>query len=232
MAKRKRLLRVKALLIDLDGTIVDITKPCIEAAEIAAFKLGFRNIDSKIGLEIAKKLQSNLSLDDVFTKFGINESMGQKFLEAFLKAWYTIAPVKTASLPRVHETLAKLSQHFQLALITRRNMPKEPIMRELKRLELTEYFRLIVTSQDVEEPKPSPQAFLKAADQLGVFINDCAVVGDSIVDVQAGKSAGTKTIAVLSGLFSREELKKEKPDLIVKNINSIPNLLLLSKNPL
>jgi len=224
LAKQKTL-RIKAFLIDLDGTIVDITQPCIEAAEIAASKLGFRNIDSKIGLEIAKKLQSNLSLDDVFIKFGIHESMGQKFLEAFLKAWYTIAPLKTAPLPQVHETLSKLSQHFQLALITRRNMPKEPILRELKRLELTEYFRLIVTSQDVEEPKPSPQAFLKAANQLEVSISDCAVVGDSIVDVQAGKSAGTKTIAVLSGLFSREELEKEKPDLIIENINSLLDVL-------
>jgi len=225
LTKQKRLLRVKALLIDLDGTIVDITQPCIEATETAASKLRFRNIDSKIGLEIAKKLQSNLSLEDVFAKFGINESMGQKFLEAFLKAWYTIAPVKTTPLPQVHETLSKLSQHFQLALITRRNMPKEPILRELKRLGLTEYFRFIVTSQDVEEPKPSPQAFLKAANQLGVSISDCAVVGDSIVDIQAGKSAGAKTIAVLSGLFSREELEKEKPDLIIENINSLLDVL-------
>jgi len=228
MAKRKRL-RVKALLIDLDGTIVDITEPCIEAAKEAASTLRFRNIDGKIGLEIAKKLQSNLSFDEVFARFGIDKSMGEKFLKAFLNAWYTIAPVKTTPLPKVHTTLQKLSETFQLALITRRNMPKEPIMRELKRLGLTEYFKFIVTSQDVEEPKPSPQAFVKAANQLGVSIHDCAVVGDSTVDIQAGKSAGAKTIAVLTGLFSREELEKHKPDLIIQNINSLPNILLKMK---
>jgi len=225
LAKRKKLLRVKALLIDLDGTIVDITEPCIEAAQEAASTLQLPNIDSKIGLEIAKKLQSNLSIDEVSAEFGMDKSMGQKFLKAFLNAWYSIAPVKTTPLPKVHTTLQKLSQHFQLALITRRNMPKEPIMRELERLGLTEYFKFVVTSQDVEEPKPSPQAFLKVARQLGVSIQDCAVVGDSIVDVQAGKSAGAKTIAVLSGLFSREELEKEKPDLIIKDVNSLPNFL-------
>lgn len=228
MVKRKRL-KVKALLIDLDGTIVNITEPCIEAAEKAAFKLQLRNIDIKIGLEIAKKLQSNLPLDDVFAKFGIDKNMGKRFLKAFLNAWYTIAPVKTTTLPNVHTTLQKLSKHFQLALITRRNMPKEPIMRELERLGLTQFFKFIVTSKDVEEPKPSPQAFVKAADQLGVSIHDCAVVGDAIVDIQAGKAAGAKTIAVLSGLFTREELSKQKPDLIIRDISSLPDFLQQAK---
>jgi len=224
MAKGKRLM-VKALLIDLDGTIVDIAEPCIEAAKEAASTLQLQNIDTKIGLEIAKKLQSNLSLDEVFAKFGIDKSVGEEFLKAFLNAWYTIAPKKTTPLPKVHTTLQKLSEHFQLALITRRNMPKEPIMRELERLGLTQYFKFIVTSKDVDEPKPSPKAFVKAANQLNVSVHDCAVVGDSIVDIQAGKSAGAKTIAVLSGLFTHEELREQKPDLIIKDINSLPDLL-------
>jgi len=228
MAKHR--MRVKALLIDLDGTIVDITEPCLEAAKEAASTLRLRNIDTKIGLEIAKKLQSNLSSDEVFAKFGLDKSMGKEFLKAFLNAWYTIAPMKTTTLPKVHTTLQKLSEHFRLALITRRNMPKQPIIKELERLGLTQYFKFIVTSQDVEEPKPSPQAFLKAANQLGVSIQDCAVVGDSIVDIQAGKSAGAKTIGVLSGLFTREELSKQKPDLVVKNINSLPYFLQQTKN--
>jgi len=227
-AKRKRL-RIKALLIDLDGTIVDITMPCLEAAEEAASQLRLRNIDAKIGLEIAKKLQSDLHLDDVFAKFGIDNNMGKEFLKTFLNAWYAIAPVKTTLLPKVDATLQKLSKHFQLALITRRNMPKEPILHELERLGLTQYFKFVVTSQDVDEPKPSPQAFQKAANQLGVPINDCAVVGDSIVDILAGKAAGAKTIAVLSGLFNRDELKKQKPDLIIKNVNSLPDFLLATE---
>jgi len=229
MNKRKRL-KIKALLIDLDGTIVDITDPCLEAAKEAASKLQLRNIDIKIGLEIAKKLQSNLSSDEVFAKFGIDKGVGKEFLQAFLNAWYTIAPKKTTPLPKVHTTLQKLSKHFKIALITRRNMPKEPIMLELERLGLTRFFKFIVTSQDVDEPKPSPQAFVKAANLLGVSIHDCAVVGDAIVDIQAGKSAGAKTIAVLSGLFSGEELEKQKPDLIIRDISSLPNFLQREEN--
>jgi len=222
-------MRVKALLIDLDGTLVDITEPCTEAAKEAASKLGLPNMDVEIGLEIVKKLQSNLSLDPVFAKFNLDISVGKEFLKAFLNAWYTIVPMKTTLLPQVATTLRELSERFQLALITRRNMPKEPIMRELERLGLTRYFKFVVTSQDVEEPKPSPQAFVKAANHLGVSIYDCAVVGDSIVDIQAGKAAGAKTVAVLSGLFNHDELEKQKPDLIIRDINSLPDFLQLAE---
>jgi HAD superfamily hydrolase (TIGR01549 family) len=100
--------------------------------------------------------------------------------------------METTPLPRVHTTLQKLSEHLKLALITRRNMPKEPIMQELERLRLKHFFEFVVTSQDVDEPKPSPQAFVKAANCLAVPIHDCAVVGDAVVDIQAGKAAGAK----------------------------------------
>jgi phosphoglycolate phosphatase-like HAD superfamily hydrolase len=50
-------------------------------------------------------------------------------------------------------------------------------------------------------------------------------VGDSVADVRAGKNAGAKTIAVLSGIFTREELEKEKPDLIINDINELPSFL-------
>ena len=67
---------------------------------------------------------------------------------------------------------------------------------------------------------------IKAAQELGVPIKECAVVSDSIVDTQAGKAAGIKTIAVLTGLFTRKELEEWKPDFILKNINCLPDLLI------
>jgi phosphoglycolate phosphatase len=218
-------LRIKALLIDLDGTIVDIDEPLIEAAEQTASSLGLRNIDPKIGLEFAKELQTNSSPSKVFAKFGVEEKMRKGFLETFLSTWHSIVPVRTALVPKADVTLHRLSESYLLALITRRDMPKEPIRNELERLGLTRYFKLIVTSQDVKEPKPSPQAFLIAAHRLGVSPEECLVVGDSITDIQAGRLAGARTAAVLSGLFSREELKKEKPDLILRDINSLLDFL-------
>ena len=215
-------------MIDLDGTIVEIDDPLIEAAAQTASNLGLRNIDPRIGIELAKELQSNSSAYNAFARFGVSENMRKDFLETFLSTWHSIVPVRTTLVPRADETLRLLSEHYPLALITRRDMRKEPIRNELERLGLTRYFKLIVTSQDVKEPKPSPQAFFIAANKLRVSAKESLVVGDSIADIKAGRLAGARTVAVLSGLFSRKELEKEKPDLIIKDINSLPKSLLKS----
>jgi HAD superfamily hydrolase (TIGR01509 family) len=219
------MIKAKALLIDLDGTIVDITEPCYAAAKEAAIKLQLEDIDPEIGVEIAKKLQISNSIDEAVRKLARRRKVGKNFVKAFLDSWYALAPYRTELLPKVAKTLEAVSRHYALALITRRNMPKKPIRKELKRLGLAPFFKVIVTSQDVDQPKPSPQAYEKAANKLGVSVQDCVVVGDSTIDIQAGKSAGAKTIAVLSGLFTREELGKQKPDLIIRDINALPDFL-------
>jgi phosphoglycolate phosphatase len=66
---------------------------------------------------------------------------------------------------------------------------------------------------------------MQCSKKLDIRTCDCAVVGDSTVDIQAGKNAGAKTVAVLSGIFSFEELQKQKPDLILKNVTKLPDFL-------
>jgi HAD superfamily hydrolase (TIGR01509 family) len=225
MTLTRERIKAKALLIDLDGTIVDITEPCHAAAKEAAIKLQLEDIDPEIGVEIAKKLQISNSIDEAVHKLARRRKVGKSFVKAFLDSWYALAPRRTRVMPQVAETLEAISRHYSLALITRRNMPKKPIIKELKRLGIAPFFKVIVTSQDVDQPKPSPQAYEKAASKLGVSVQDCAVVGDSTTDIKAGKSAGAKTIAVLSGLFSRKELEKLEPDLIIRDINALPDFL-------
>jgi HAD superfamily hydrolase (TIGR01509 family) len=224
-------LQVKALLIDLDGTLVDSSEAYREAGKAGFAAIGFNRDDLKTAFEVARRLEQNQPIDDLFKKFHIEGEVEERFLPAYLNAYYSAVSIKSKPLPNAKETLKKLSQHFPLALITLRYVTRKQVREELKHLSLTKYFKTMITALEVKQPKPFPDAFLTAAKRLGVPINQCAIVGDSIVDIQAGKSAGAKTIAVLSGLFSREELGKQKPDLIIKNINSLPELLLKTKTP-
>ena len=50
-------------------------------------------------------------------------------------------------------------------------------------------------------------------------------MGDSVIDVRAGKAAGAKTAAVLSGLYGYDELVKEKPDLILNDVTELPKFI-------
>jgi phosphoglycolate phosphatase len=225
-----RRLRVKALLIDLDGTLVDSTEAYREAGRAGFTALGFNVNDDKIAFEVARRLEQDLPIDDLFARFRVAHEVEERFLPAYLEAYYSVVHIKSKLFPKARETLKTLSKNFLLALITSRYVLREQVDEELRRLELMKYFRTVVTTLDVKMPKPFPDALQKAAKRLGVRIQDCAIVGDSVVDVQAGKSAGAKTIAVLSGLFSREQLEKQKPDLIIDNISSLPHFLALSED--
>ena len=67
-------------------------------------------------------------------------------------------------------------------------------------------------------PKPDPEIFLKCAFDLKCRPERCIVIEDSIFGVKAAKEANMKCIAIPSGSYSKEELQKQKPDLIVTSI--------------
>ena len=66
----------------------------------------------------------------------------------------------------------------------------------------------VITRDMVERAKPDPDLFLAAADKLGVDIEDCVVVGDSVWDLLAARRARALGVGVLSGGYGREELER------------------------
>jgi len=220
MKMEKRKFKVKGIILDLDGTIVDSREAYVEAAKAAFAAIGQEKVDIKIATEIPRRLEQNLSINNM-----IKENDAQKFLDAYLKSYYRVTATKTKLIPNVSETLKKLSQKAKLALITMRHVPKEKVIEELEKFGLAKYFQLVTTALDNSQPKPSPEALIKCARQLGIQTSECAVVGDSVVDVRAGRNVGAKTVAVLSGIFTREELEMEKPYLILKSVNELPDFL-------
>src|SRR3990170_2131688 len=217
MSKTK--LMVKGILFDLDGTIVDSRDVYREAERIALETMGKKLPEPQISLEIPKRLEQNRPISDIVKGSVAN------FLEVYLKTYYKITKEKTKPIPNIHVTLETLSQKVKLALITMRFVPKTQIIQELEQFNMAKYFSYIVTALDTHKPKPSPEALIKSVKALDVNICDCAIVGDSVSDVKAGKAAGSMTVAVLSGLFSFEELAREKPDLILKDVTSLPSYL-------
>ena len=214
------MLKVEGILLDLDGTIVDSKEAYLEAAKTAFKTIGQRMVNTEIVMEIPKRLELKLPIDDL-----LKGSDASEFLDVYLKTYYQVAPVKAKPLPGISETLKKLSDKAKLALITMRRVPKEKVCEELEKFGLAKYFRYIITALDTDDPKPSPEALIKCARQLDIQICKCAVVGDSVADIRAGKNAGATTVAVLSGIFSYDELEREKPDLILESINQLPCFL-------
>ena len=96
-----------------------------------------------------------------------------------------------------------------------------PIIDEvLKMEELRQYFRCIVSSEDVSMPKPSPEIFLLASKQLNIAAKYCCVIEDTINGVKAGKAAGMKVVAI-TNTFSIEQLTKSGADLVCQSYTEI-----------
>ena len=217
---KKPKLKIKCIFLDLDGTIVDSREAYVEAMKAAMTKTGQRTIAIEAVTEIPKRLEQNLHIDDLIE--GVD---AQEFLGAYLDAYYEATVTKAKPVPSIADTLRRLSKKAKLAVITMRHVPREKVTEELKRFGLAEYIRDVTTGLDTQKPKPAPEALIKCAKKLDVQISECAVVGDSVSDVKAGKAAGAKTVAVLTGIFSREELEKECPDLILENVKELPDFL-------
>jgi len=212
-------LKAKGIFFDLDGTIVDSTEAYIEAARIAFQTFGQTPPANETALEIPKRLEQGFSMTD------ITNGDSKKFLSVYLKTYYSITRQKTKLIPNVSVTLEALSEKNKLALITMRYVPKRAIVKELEFFGVSKYFSRVVTAMDTFRPKPSPEAIISCVQALDVEICDCIIAGDSVNDVRAGKAAGARTVAVLSGLFQSEELVKEGPDLILNDVTVLPKFI-------
>ncbi len=210
-------LDVEGIIFDLDGTIVDSRQAYVDAARTAFSAFGREKFRTKTAWEIPRRFELNIPLSDLVE--GIDE---KEFREIYLDAYYRATRTKTKPFLEVEVALEILSRKAKLALTTRRQVSGNEIKAQLEKFGLVNYFRAVVTAVDTTNPKPSPEAIIECARRLGLKPSFCVVVGDSVVDVRAGKNAGTQTVAVLSGIFSRKELQKEDPDLILDSIKKLP----------
>jgi phosphoglycolate phosphatase len=98
------------------------------------------------------------------------------------------------------------------------NKPETFSRRILDGLGIGDRFCAVFGGDSVEKRKPEPEALLKAMSQCGAASSETAMVGDSAVDIQAGKAAGVTTCGVLGGFRPREELEAADCDVIIGNL--------------
>jgi phosphoglycolate phosphatase len=212
-------LKTKGIFLDLDGTIVDSTGAYLEAARIAFRAIGKKTPENQILLEIPRRIEQRFTIDD------LTHGNTKEFMRVYLEAYYSVTDSQTKLFPNIPVTLEALSAKSKLALITMRHVPNQVILKELDYFGIAKHFTHIVTALDTSKPKPSPEALIQCVKALDLEMCDCIIVGDSVNDVRAGKAAGARTVALLSGLFLREELIKECPDLVLQDVSELPEYI-------
>jgi HAD superfamily hydrolase (TIGR01509 family) len=95
---------------------------------------------------------------------------------------------------------------------------REVINRLIRDLDVSRFFEIVLTVDDVSKSKPDPEIFLKTAFALGSTPEYCVVIEDSIFGVKAAKTAGMGCVAVAQGAYTETELEVAYPDLTVPTL--------------
>jgi len=124
----------------------------------------------------------------------------------------------------VQPMLEELYHRYPLGIVSARG--HRSTTRFLEQYQLTDYFTCIVTGQTCEHTKPFPDPVLWAARQMSLPPAECLMIGDTVVDIKAGKAAGAQTVGVLCGFGQVNELQMAGADLIISDTPAILDYLL------
>ena len=125
----------------------------------------------------------------------------------------------------VQETLAALKkQDIKIAVVTSKKRPM--VLRGISCLQLEQYIDVVIALGDTQESKPHAEPMLAACAKLGVAPQECLCVGDSPFDLQSGRNAGTRTVAVRYTAFAWEKIMAEgRPDYVIEQPQELLELV-------
>jgi beta-phosphoglucomutase len=186
----------KAVLFDMDGVILASMEQHLEAWQHA-----FRKYDVFIDPQEFFHLEGRgvkSVVEDLTAKYGINPGLAPALMESKIRYYDTI--YKAEFYDGFFPLLEYLSQEdVKLAIVTGGGRDR------VQRL-VDEYFQdvfaCIVTSDDVQNTKPFPEPYLKAAEKLGVAPRDCIVIENAPLGIRSAKRAGMYVIAIQTTLGS------------------------------
>lgn len=197
-------MQIRAILFDIDGTLVDSNDMHVLAWEEAFAGIGVTFDRSVIHDQIGKggdMLIPTLLPDlDEDQQEKLAEDEGRIFKNKFLQ--------KAQPFPKAHELLAHAHARGQ-KLVLASSSPQEQLDHYLELLDARELITATTSSGDVEKTKPAPDIFSTALGKLpGITAKEAMVIGDTPYDIEAARKCGMATIAVRSGGFPDEVLKE------------------------
>lgn len=207
---------IQAICFDIDGTLSDTDDLWMQ--NILPFVSSFKRIFPKMEPErLTRRLIMNLETPGNYLYY-LLDRLGWDAFAGRIYMWINrsvLHPKKKRFLmvPGAKQAVVTLGQHYPLAVVSSRDHAGTDNF--LKAFEMHPHFRAIATSQTCYYTKPFPDPVLWAAAQLGVDPRHCLMVGDTVVDIKAGKAAGTQTVGVLCGFGDEKELRIAGADLII-----------------
>jgi HAD superfamily hydrolase (TIGR01549 family) len=219
--------RIKALCFDVDGTLSD-TDDYYAQKIVRFFPQALFRDPAHAARRLVMWVESpGNALLGFADRIGIDDEM-VAFIDWMNR--HRQGPLKKYLIvPGVEDMFKLLEGRYSMSVVSARD--EKSTMRFLTQFDLCKYFNAIITGLSAPHTKPYPDPIFLAAEAMGVNPEECLMIGDTTVDMRAGKAAGAQTVGVLCGFGEEDELRRLGADLILKSTADLPALF-ETKTPL
>jgi HAD superfamily hydrolase (TIGR01509 family) len=212
---------LRSIIFDLDGVLAD-SEPWwsqIDAKLLAEYGVNYQGEYHQNVLGVSYRL----AVEFYKKAFGLSvptEEMMRRRGEIATEFFAN----RIGLFPNVKEVLAKLRQ-MRLHLAVATSSVGASARPFLDRHQLTKFFEVIVTGEEVEHGKPAPDIYLCAAEKLGVSAQSCVVVEDALAGVAAAKAANMRVAAIPDTRFVNPREYEKKADYVLSSLKELPALV-------
>lgn len=221
---------IEAVLIDLDGTLVDSVPDLAAAVDAMLAQLGYPprgedNVRRWVGNGTENLIRRAIHGGLEGSEEGrVPDDLVARAWPIYKAAYLDNICVHSRLYPGVRESLEAL-QGLDLRLACVTNKLSEFARPLLADIGIGDYFQAVVGGEDIAHHKPAPDALLVAARRLGVPIHRCLMVGDSFNDVGAARNAGCPVVCVPYGYNYGQDIREANPDAVIDSLAQLRDLL-------
>jgi len=208
----------RLVIFDLDGTLINAYLAVYRSINFAMKKAGFPTVS-------ALTIRRSVGWGDrhLITKFVGIENL-DKVLPVYRRHHRQALKTGTSLLPGALRLLKRLKkENYKLAVAS--NRPTLFSLIILNRLKIKKYFDYVLCADKLKRGKPHPDILEKILKRFSLTPEEAMYVGDMVIDLQAGKAAGVKTVAVATGSCTKKELARHRPYAVISRVDQVLDLL-------
>lgn len=232
MIERRK--RFKAVLFDLDGTLIEFKFPIKESRraminllELNGYNVG--HLDDHIRTQdlidsVREQWTGSPRLRKEHSFVEVRENL-YRLLDGF-----EFDSIKSSKpLTGCLDMIRKLNEAGILTGIVT-NSGRAPVNSILSEYGYLPYMKVVITRDEMARMKPRPDGLLAARDLLKLDNDELLYVGDSVLDIEAAKEAGIRCASIASGIFTTETLLENEPDFLLKSLDELERILLFDRS--
>ncbi|MBM3248249.1 MAG: HAD family hydrolase [Candidatus Omnitrophica bacterium] len=209
---------IKLVIFDLDGTIVDAYDAIIDSFNYMMKRLRLPAVDP-LAIRRAVGWGDKMLLSPFMKKDILNKALD------IYRPHHKVSLLRKSHLIYGAKGVLMYLKAKGYKLAVASNRPREFSKILIRHLKIDSFFDFMLCGDQLKKGKPDPEIIMKIMDFFSVSKSQTVYIGDMIVDVQAAKRARVKSVAVLTGSSSQEEIQNEKPNYIFKDVRNLKNIL-------